>query len=44
MPARFVIDHDGTILYADVNPDNTRRPEPEELIPALAKAAAKRAA
>jgi peroxiredoxin len=34
MPARYVIDRDGTILYADVNPDYTRRPEPEELIPA----------
>jgi peroxiredoxin len=44
MPARYVIDRDGTILYADVNPDYTRRPEPEELIPALQKATARNAA
>jgi peroxiredoxin len=37
MPARFVIGQDGTILYAEVNPDYTRRPDPEELIPALLK-------
>lgn len=38
MPARFVIAPDGTILYAEVNPDYTRRPEPEEMLPALQKA------
>lgn len=37
MPARFVIAQDGTILYAEVNPDYTRRPDPEELVPALQK-------
>jgi peroxiredoxin len=37
MPARFVIGRDGKILYAEVNPDYTRRPDPEELIPALRK-------
>ena len=41
MPARYVIGRDGTILYADVNPDYTHRPEPEELLPALDKAAAR---
>jgi hypothetical protein len=35
MPARFVIAQDGTILYAEVSPDYTRRPDPEELLPAL---------
>lgn len=35
MPARFVIGQDGTILYAEVSPDYTRRPDPEELIPVL---------
>jgi peroxiredoxin len=40
MPARYVIGRDGTILYADVNPDYTRRPEPEDMIPALDKLAA----
>lgn len=38
MPARYVIGQDGTILYAEVNPDYTRRPEPEELLPALQRA------
>jgi peroxiredoxin len=37
MPARFVIAQDGTILYAEVSPDYTRRPDPEELLPALQK-------
>jgi len=35
MPARYVIGQDGTILYAEVNPDYTRRPEPTDLLPAL---------
>jgi hypothetical protein len=35
MPARFVISQDGVIRYAEVNPDYTRRPEPEEVLPAL---------
>jgi len=37
MPGRFVIDRDGTILYAAVHPDYTRRPEPEDLLPFLGK-------
>lgn len=37
MPSRFVIAQDGTILYAEVNPDYTRRPDPQELLPALQK-------
>src|SRR5262249_38254095 len=39
-PARYVIGADATILYADVNPDYRRRPQPEDLIPALEQAAA----
>jgi peroxiredoxin len=35
MPARFVIGRDGIIAYAEVNPDYTRRPDPEELLPVL---------
>lgn len=35
MPARFVIDQQGTIAYAEVNPDYTRRPDPSELLPVL---------
>ena len=35
MPARFVIDQEGTIAYAEVNPDYTKRPDPSELLPVL---------
>ena len=35
MPARYVIGEDGMIAYAEVNPDYTRRPEPDELLPVL---------
>lgn len=35
MPARFVIGQDGIILYAEVNPDYTQRPDPTELLPVL---------
>lgn len=38
MPGRFVIGRDGVILYAEVNPDYTRRPEPEDMLPAIRKA------
>ena len=38
MPARYVIGQDGTILYSEVNPDYTKRPDPSELFPALDKA------
>ncbi|ALM86012.1 peroxiredoxin-like family protein [Bordetella sp. N] len=40
MPARYVIAPDGTIVYAEVNPDYTRRPDPAEMLPAIRKAAA----
>ncbi len=39
MPARYVIGQDGKILYAEVNPDYTNRPDPEELLPVLEKVA-----
>ena len=35
MPARFVIGPDAIIRYAEVNPDYTRRPEPEDMLPAI---------
>lgn len=35
MPARYVVDTAGTIAYAEVNPDYTRRPEPSDLFPVL---------
>jgi peroxiredoxin len=40
MPARYVIAEDATILYAEVNPDYTRRPEPEDMLPSLRRVAA----
>jgi len=43
MPARFVIDRQGRIRYAKADPDYTRRPEPDEVMPileSLAKTAA----
>ena len=40
MPARYVIGQDGTILYSEVNPDYTHRPEPEDMIPVLQRATA----
>jgi hypothetical protein len=44
MPGRFVTGQDSTVLdstvrYAEVNPDYTRRPEPQDMIPALEQAA-----
>ena len=35
MPARYVIDRNGVIAYAEVNADYTRRPDPTELFPIL---------
>jgi peroxiredoxin len=40
MPARYVVGQDATILYSEVNPDYTRRPEPEDMLPALRRARA----
>jgi peroxiredoxin len=35
MPTRLIIDTDGVIRYAEINPDYTIRPDPEETIAAL---------
>ena len=43
MPARYVIGQDRVILYSEVNPDYTRRPEPEDMIPVLQSAASVKA-
>jgi peroxiredoxin len=40
MPARYIIGQDGVILYSEVNPDYTHRPEPEDMIPVLQRAVA----
>jgi peroxiredoxin len=37
MPARYVVGQDGTIVYSEVNPDYTRRPEPQDMLPVLRK-------
>lgn len=44
MPARYIIDRDGVIAYAEVNPDYTRRPDPTELLPVLDRLSARSAA
>ncbi len=38
IPARYVIGRDGVVLYSEVHPDYTRRPEPEDLLPVLDRA------
>lgn len=44
MPARYVIGSDGVIVYAEVNPDYTRRPDASELLPVLDRPRASEAA
>jgi peroxiredoxin len=36
IPATYIIDRDGTVLYASANEDYTVRPEPEEIVDLLA--------
>lgn len=36
IPAVYVIDRDGSVLYASANEDYTERPEPEDVVRALA--------
>lgn len=38
MPARYVIGQDGVVLYSEINPDYTQRPEPSDMLPAIKKA------
>ena len=44
MPARYVIGTDGVIVYSEVNPDYTQRPDPRELLPVLDRLRTNRAA
>lgn len=37
MPARFVLSPQGRVLYREVNPDYTQRPEPEALLAVLTR-------
>ncbi len=39
IPARYVIGKDGIVLYSEINPDYTHRPDPSEMFPILEKAA-----
>ncbi|MCU1300354.1 MAG: hypothetical protein JWQ87_638 [Candidatus Sulfotelmatobacter sp.] len=32
IPATYIIDHDGTVLYASANEDYTERPEPQDIV------------
>lgn len=36
MPGRFIVNGQGTIIQADVHPDYTKRPEPEDIVKVLA--------
>jgi peroxiredoxin len=38
MPARYVIGQDGIVLYSEVNPDYTHRPDPSEMLPVVENA------
>ena len=39
VPARFIVDPAGVVKYARVDPDYTRRPEPQETLEALRRLA-----
>jgi peroxiredoxin len=41
VPARFVIDREGTIQAVDADPDYTRRPEPVQTVEVLRRLAAR---
>jgi peroxiredoxin len=38
IPARYVIGQDGIVLYSEINPDYTRRPDPSDMFPVLERA------
>jgi peroxiredoxin len=35
IPATYILDHDGTVLYASADEDYTARPEPDDIVAAL---------
>ncbi|WP_028220824.1 peroxiredoxin-like family protein [Paraburkholderia oxyphila] len=35
MPARYVIGENGIVMYSEINPDYTRRPDPSDMLPVL---------
>jgi peroxiredoxin len=38
IPARYVIGQDGIVLYSEINPDYTHRPDPSDMFPVLERA------
>jgi peroxiredoxin len=44
MPARYVIAQDGTIAFAEVNADYTKRPDPSAILPVLERLAQRQVA
>jgi peroxiredoxin len=38
VPATYILDRDGSVIYASVNPDYTERPEPSEILQRLVAA------
>jgi peroxiredoxin len=38
MPGRYVIGENGVVMYSEINPDYTRRPDPSDMLPVLEKA------
>jgi peroxiredoxin len=39
IPATYILEHDGSVLFASVNPDYTQRPEPADILAHLSAAA-----
>jgi peroxiredoxin len=37
MPARYVIGENGVVMYSEINPDYTHRPDPSDMLPVLEK-------
>lgn len=35
IPARFVVDRNGVIVYSEINPDQTRHSDPQGILPVL---------
>lgn len=42
IPARYIIGSNGVVLYSEVNPDYTQRPDPSEMFPVLETASQSR--
>jgi hypothetical protein len=37
MPARYVIGENGVVMYSEINPDYTHRPDPSDMLRVLEK-------